>query len=85
MQHSLHTLLHLESAWLRGPEVLLVGLIPLISGILYSVPLFPETWRFRRLKEIPLMKNLLVAGAWALTLSLLPVYAFNLVPVYLRS
>lgn len=26
------------------------------------------------------MKNLLVAGAWALTLSLLPVYAFNLQP-----
>ena len=65
---------------LNGPEVFVVGLIPLISGILYSVPLFPETWRFRRLKEIPLIKNLLVAGAWALTLALLPVYAFNLLP-----
>ncbi len=72
--------LALGICWLSGPEVLLVGLIPLVSGILYSVPLFPETWRFRRLKEIPLMKNLLVAGAWALTLSLLPVYAFNLQP-----
>ena len=65
---------------LSGPAVLLVGLIPLISGILYSVPLFPETWHFHRLKEIPLLKNLLVAGAWALTLTLLPVYASNLLP-----
>jgi len=65
---------------LSGPAMLLAGLIPLICGILYSVPLFPETWHFHRLKEIPLLKNLLVAGAWALTLSLLPVYAYNLMP-----
>jgi 4-hydroxybenzoate polyprenyltransferase len=65
---------------LYGPVVLLVGLIPLFSGILYSVPLLPVTWRFHRLKEIPLMKNLLVAGAWALTLSLLPVYASGQMP-----
>jgi 4-hydroxybenzoate polyprenyltransferase len=65
---------------LFGPAVLLVGLIPIISGVLYSVPLFPGSWRFHRLKEIPLMKNLLVSGAWALTLSLLPVYANNLIP-----
>jgi 4-hydroxybenzoate polyprenyltransferase len=63
-----------------GPALILVGLIPLISGILYSVPLFPEAWSFHRLKEIPVIKNLLVAGAWALTLALLPVYASGLLP-----
>jgi 4-hydroxybenzoate polyprenyltransferase len=71
-----------------GPSALLVGLIPLVSGILYSVPLLPKTWHFHRLKEIPLMKNLLVAGAWALTLSLLPVYANSLllgIPVLLTG
>jgi 4-hydroxybenzoate polyprenyltransferase len=51
-----------------------IVLIPLISGILYSVPLLPASWRYRRLKEIPAFKNLVVAFAWALPLSLLPVF-----------
>jgi 4-hydroxybenzoate polyprenyltransferase len=48
-------------------------LIPIISGILYSEPLLPASWSYRRLKEIPVVKNLVVAIAWSLPLALLPV------------
>jgi 4-hydroxybenzoate polyprenyltransferase len=57
-----------------GFPALIIITIPLISGILYSVPLLPAQWEYRRLKEIPVVKNLVVAIAWSLPLSLLPVY-----------
>jgi 4-hydroxybenzoate polyprenyltransferase len=56
-----------------GINAFIVTCIPLISGILYSEPIFPASWRYRRLKEIPVIKNVFVAGAWALILSLLPI------------
>jgi 4-hydroxybenzoate polyprenyltransferase len=65
---------------LHGLMTFLVTLIPIVSGVLYSVPLLPEKWKYNRLKEIPLIKNVLVAGAWAMTLSLLPVYASSGIP-----
>ena len=66
-----------------GPPAILVGLIPLASGILYSVPLLPRTWKYHRLKEVPLLKNIIVAGAWACTLALLPalMYGISSAPV----
>jgi 4-hydroxybenzoate polyprenyltransferase len=48
--------------------------IPLISGIFYSVPILPRWCGYRRLKEIPVMKNLVVSTSWALAFSLVPVY-----------
>jgi 4-hydroxybenzoate polyprenyltransferase len=54
--------------------------IPLICGIFYSVPVLPEWCRYRRLKEIPVMKNLVVSTAWALAFSLVPVYLGASVP-----
>jgi len=48
--------------------------IPLVSGIFYSVPVLPKWCGYRRLKEIPVMKNLVVSAAWALAFSLVPVY-----------
>ncbi|MDD1719753.1 MAG: UbiA family prenyltransferase [Methanoregulaceae archaeon] len=51
----------------------LVTLVPLLAGILYSVPCLPRRMRYRRLKEIPVVKNLVVAFAWSLTLTFLPV------------
>jgi 4-hydroxybenzoate polyprenyltransferase len=55
-----------------GPGAVLVTLVPLIAGILYSVPMLPARFGYRRFKEIPLMKNLVVCGSWATILVLLP-------------
>jgi 4-hydroxybenzoate polyprenyltransferase len=63
-----------------GISTLIVACIPLICGILYSEPILPSLWRYRRLKEIPIFKNIIVAGAWALVLSLLPVCIDSSVP-----
>jgi 4-hydroxybenzoate polyprenyltransferase len=48
--------------------------IPLVSGIFYSVPILPKWCGYRRLKEIPVMKNIVVSLSWALAFSLVPVY-----------
>jgi 4-hydroxybenzoate polyprenyltransferase len=48
--------------------------IPLVSGIFYSVPILPKWCGYHRLKEIPVMKNLVVSVSWALAFSLVPVY-----------
>ena len=57
-----------------------VVIIPLICGIFYSVPLFPQGSRVRRLKEIPLVKNILVSLAWGATFALVPVTLSGLSP-----
>ncbi len=58
---------------LQGLDSLFITTIPLIAGIVYSVPLFPARFGFRRLKEVPLMKSLVVAFSWAIPPALLPV------------
>ena len=63
-----------------GIGAFIVACIPLICGILYSEPILPGSWRYRRLKEIPIVKNIFVAGAWSLILSLLPVYVTSSLP-----
>ncbi len=67
----------LAIAAFHGIAAFCVVMIPLISGVFYSVPVLPERCGYRRLKEIPLMKNLVVSSAWA--------FAFSLGPVYLGS
>ncbi len=58
-----------------GVKTALISAIPLICGILYSIAWLPERFKYRRLKEIPFVKNLVVAFAWASTPALLPVYS----------
>lgn len=58
-----------------GVKTALISAIPLVCGILYSIPWLPKKFRYRRLKEIPFVKNLVVAFAWASTPALLPVYS----------
>ena len=65
---------------LYGMTVILISAIPLISGLIYSTPIFPKGFRYRRLKEIPLAKSLVVAVAWALPPALLPVYVGGVTP-----
>ncbi|MGD9936001.1 MAG: UbiA family prenyltransferase [Methanoregulaceae archaeon] len=67
-----------------GLIAVLVTLVPLIAGIFYSVPILPRCFGYRRLKEIPVMKNLVVGGSWSLILVLLPVVA-NGAPVTLET
>ena len=47
---------------------------PFVFGFLYSFRCLPEWCGYRRLKEIPTMKNITVGLAWATLLALLPVY-----------
>jgi 4-hydroxybenzoate polyprenyltransferase len=51
-----------------------VAILPLVSGIFYSVPILPQWCRYRRLKEIPVMKNVVVSTSWAFSATLLPVF-----------
>ena len=61
------------SAWCSMPAAL-ITLTPFIFGIFYSVRWLPSGSPYRRLKEIPLAKNLIVCISWSLPASLLPVY-----------
>ena len=59
-------------AWGYGWAAVLITAFPLIAGLLYSFPVLPETSRYRRLKDIPLGKNLTISSAWAVPHALLP-------------
>ena len=70
----------LTIAAFHGIAAVCVVTIPLVSGIFYSVPILPKWCRYRRLKEIPVMKNLVVSLSWALAFSLVPVYLSTAAP-----
>jgi 4-hydroxybenzoate polyprenyltransferase len=65
-------LLALGVAGLYGPLAAAVTALPLAAGILYSSPLLPARFGYRRLKEIPFVKNAVVASAWSITPGLVP-------------
>jgi 4-hydroxybenzoate polyprenyltransferase len=67
-------------AGLNGLTAFFIVLIPLVSGILYSIPCLPPATGYRRLKEIPLVKNLVVGFAWGATLTFIPLAASNSSP-----
>jgi len=67
-------LIALVIAAFHGIAAFCVVTIPLVSGIFYSVPILPKWCRYQRLKEIPVMKNVVVSTSWALAFSLVPVY-----------
>ncbi len=73
-------LLALVLSGFYGISVILVSSIPLFTGLIYSMPLLPKRFGYRRLKEIPVLKSLLVAFAWALPPALLPVYISGATP-----
>jgi 4-hydroxybenzoate polyprenyltransferase len=57
-----------------GPGAVMVTCFPLVLGVLYSIRCFPRNFHYQRLKEIPLLKNLIVGFSWAFLPGLLPVY-----------
>ncbi len=57
---------------LSGPEAVLVLVFPVITGFVYSVRILPGR---RRLKDVTVVKNLIIAGTWAGGTALLPLAA----------
>lgn len=53
-----------------GPFILLFLFSAI--GMLYAVKIFPQTWPFGRIKDLPGSKNVLTALAWASVTSLVP-------------
>jgi len=49
-----------------------------VLGILYNTKIFPQGWRFRRLKDLPGSKNVSMALAWAIVTTVLPRMQFSL-------
>lgn len=68
-------LLALALSALFGIPSLLATLAPFILGTLYSFRLLPKSFRYRRLKEIPGVKNIVVGLAWAILLAFLPIFS----------
>ena len=65
-----------------GITAIAVAAVPLLSGILYSSPILPQSFGYRRLKEIPVVKNIVVSFAWGCSFSLLPVTVNGAAPGY---
>ena len=65
---------------LHGILSLLATAAPFLCGILYSFRWLPKRLGYRRLKEIPGVKNFVVGFAWAIFLSFLPVFLTNSMP-----
>jgi len=57
-----------------GVLPLLATSTPFILGFLYSFRLLPDQFGYRRLKEIPGVKNIIVGLAWGIPLAFLPVF-----------
>ncbi len=60
-------------AGMHGIVAVAITAIPLVNGILYSIPFLPRGFRYRRLKDIPFVKNFIVGLAWAVPVAFLPV------------
>jgi len=60
-------------AGVYGIVAVAITAIPLVNGIFYSIPLLPRWFGYRRLKDIPFVKNIIVGIAWAIPVALLPV------------
>ncbi|SEM25974.1 4-hydroxy-3-methylbut-2-enyl diphosphate reductase [Syntrophus gentianae] len=41
-------------------------------GVLYNLPIFPEKWRYRSVKDLPGSKNISMALAWATVVAVMP-------------
>jgi 4-hydroxybenzoate polyprenyltransferase len=61
-------------AALYGIPALLATAAPFLLGTFYSFRLLPGQCGYRRLKEIPAVKNIVVGLAWATLLAFLPVF-----------
>jgi 4-hydroxybenzoate polyprenyltransferase len=56
------------------PKMIFLLLVPLAANVIYGSKIFPG---FPRLKDIPVMKNIIVAISWALMTTLLPMMSIT--------
>jgi 4-hydroxybenzoate polyprenyltransferase len=66
-------ILALVLSMLHGIMALAITCMPLVLGFLYSASVLPARIGYRRLKEVPLVKNLIVGFSWGLLPGMLPV------------
>jgi len=59
-------------SFLAGPAPFILLFLISSVGMLYAVRIFPQGWRFERMKDLPGSKNVLTALAWAAVTALVP-------------
>jgi (E)-4-hydroxy-3-methyl-but-2-enyl pyrophosphate reductase len=62
----------LALSFLSGPAPFILLFLISSIGMLYAVRIFPQGWRFERMKDLPGSKNILTALAWASVTALVP-------------
>jgi 4-hydroxybenzoate polyprenyltransferase len=69
-----------------GVRFFILTLVPLISVVLYGMKVIPEGSRlgFRRLKEVTVLKNIIVSAGWSIPIAFLPLAFFHM-PLSLTS
>jgi 4-hydroxybenzoate polyprenyltransferase len=73
-------ILALVLSMLYGITALAIACIPLVLGFLYSASFLPPRLGYRRLKEVPFVKNLIVGFSWGLLPGMLPVIIAGATP-----
>ena len=62
----------LTCSYLMGIRVFILLLLVSVFGALYNLRIFPRTFRFTSVKDLPGSKNISMALAWAVVASILP-------------
>jgi len=65
-------LIALAIGFFAGRTAFLILLCMSVFGALYNAGIFPRSWRFRGLKDLPGSKNMAMATAWATVTAVLP-------------
>lgn len=65
-------------AFSRGIFTFFISIVPIILGVLYSVKFLPSKFKYRRLKDIPIIKSIVISLSWAITATFLPYTRFYL-------
>ncbi|MCK9555977.1 4-hydroxy-3-methylbut-2-enyl diphosphate reductase [bacterium] len=60
-----------------GFSAFIIAFIACIAGVSYGTKLFPKTWAVRRLKDIPMSKNIMVSLAWTSITVFLPLFGYK--------
>lgn len=65
-----------------GVLALLITAYPLIIGAMYSMRWLPARFSYRRLKDVPVVKNIVVSCSWIFFAGLLPLSMNGAAPTY---
>jgi len=74
----LAVLISLIIGYLRNLSIVFIILLPLVLAILYSFRWIPKNlFRYQRLKDVPLVKNILIAFCWAIIVWVVIAYSWS--------